>query len=272
MFPDPHNAPPVVAERIPIPGPDFDQPPAIAERIAVPRTKLEEPDPTTLALKLRPSGVWPAALEEAQEAMSSPVVTAAAAAAGRVSKRVQQPLSQLPVLVERTPDSDSDFVLSDSVAIEFYLAGRADLLVDSGLRDSAREMELRNQMEDLHVRLAIYIYGAEAGREMAADKFKRLAKSFVDYHEEMLSRNGSNGHYFGSRTTYVDISLYLLLLLIRRPHEVHLPGREDMFSKDKAPGINRVYRAVKEDPLARPYVAWLEKDDGYVAARLASFE
>lgn len=184
----------------------------------------------------------------------------------------QQPLSQLPVLVERTPDSDSDFVLSDSVAIEFYHAGRADLLVDSGLRDSAREMELRNQMEDLHVRLAIYIYGAEAGREMAADKFKRLAKSFVDYHEEMLSRNGSNGHYFGSRTTYVDISLYLLLLLIRRPHEVHLPGREDMFSKDKAPGINRVYRAVKEDPLARPYVAWLEKDDGYVAARLASFE
>ncbi|PHH72912.1 hypothetical protein CDD80_4178 [Ophiocordyceps camponoti-rufipedis] len=170
------------------------------------------------------------------------------------SAQTQQPLSQLPVLIERTPDSSSDYLLSDSVAIEYYLARRAGLVVDSGLRDSAREMELRNQMEDLHIRLAIYIYGAEAGREMAADRFMRLAKSFVDYHEGVLARNGSNGHYFGSRTTYVDISLYLLLLLIRRRHEVDLPGREDVFSKDKAPGINRVYRAVKEDALSRPII------------------
>ncbi|PFH60260.1 hypothetical protein XA68_11247 [Ophiocordyceps unilateralis] len=189
------------------------------------------------------------------------------------SSQSDQPLSQLPVLVEKSADKETaDFIISDSVAIEHYLAARAGLLVDSGLRDSARELQLRAQMEDLNVRLSQYIYGHEAGRDMAAEKFIRIANSFVDYHEELLARNGSNGHYFGNKTTYADISVFLLLTIMRRPHEVSLPGREELFSRERAPGINRVYRAVRDDPLAAPYVAWLQEDDPAVAARLASFE
>ncbi|RDA94637.1 hypothetical protein CP533_2494 [Ophiocordyceps camponoti-saundersi (nom. inval.)] len=185
--------------------------------------------------------------------------------------RDHQPLSQLPVLVERNPVDGSEFVLSDSVAIERYLAARAGLLVDSGLRDSAREMQLRMQIEDVNIVLAGYKYGPEAGREMALDKYRRLADSFVGYHEELLKKNGSNGHYFGNSTTYSDISLYLLLVLVRSPNDGLPPGREDPFSPQRAPAINQVYHAVRGDALAKPYVAWLEKEDAAAAAHLASF-
>ncbi|RCI16318.1 hypothetical protein L249_3209 [Ophiocordyceps polyrhachis-furcata BCC 54312] len=187
------------------------------------------------------------------------------------AERSQQPLSQLPVLVERSAADGSEFVLSDSVAIERYLAARAGLLVQSGLRDSAREMQLRAQMEDIHTVLVQYKYGHEAGREMAMDKYRRLADSFVGYHEELLRRNGSSGHYFGEAITYADICLYLLLVLIRSPPDGFPPACEEPFSSGRAPAINRVYHAVREDALARPYVAWLEKDDPAAAARLASF-
>ncbi|RDA85524.1 hypothetical protein CP532_2165 [Ophiocordyceps camponoti-leonardi (nom. inval.)] len=186
-----------------------------------------------------------------------------------------QPLSQLPVLVERNNnnpvDDGSDFVLSDSVAIERYLAARAGLLVRSGLRDSAREMQLRAQMEDIHTVLVQYKYGHEAGRETEGEKYRRLADSFVGYHEDLLQKNGSNGHYFGNAITYADICLYLLLLLIRSPPDGFPPACEEPFSPQKAPAINRVYHAVRGDELARPYVTWLEKEDAAAAAHLASF-
>lgn len=168
----------------------------------------------------------------------------------------KQPMGQLPVLVETTEDG-SEFVLSDSIAIEKYLAGKAGLLVQTGLRDKAREDQLRSQIEDVYSLALAYKYGLEAARESVADKYKRTAAAFVNYHENVLAENGSNGHYFGDKTTYVDICLFAYISIMRQPDDKAMPGVADPFSESNAPGLNKVIQTVQKDPIAAAYVASL---------------
>ncbi|KAJ2849400.1 hypothetical protein IWW36_002646 [Coemansia brasiliensis] len=169
----------------------------------------------------------------------------------------QQPLGQLPVLIEKDADG-SEFVLTESQAIEKYLAEKLNLLVKTGLKDTARENQLRAQLNDVINLLFNYIYGSESAREETHEQFKKQAELLVKYHEKVLAENGSNGHYFGNKTTYVDICLYTFLAVIRQPNDASIPNCTDFFTESKAPGINKVFQAVQNDPIAAAYIAKYE--------------
>ncbi|KJZ72121.1 hypothetical protein HIM_08494 [Hirsutella minnesotensis 3608] len=171
--------------------------------------------------------------------------------------RAQQPVGQLPVLVERDAGDGTEFLLSDSVAIERYLADKYGWLATGGARVTARECQLRNQIEDLYHLMIVHIYGHEAGRPDVQARFDRMARGFVEYHEGVLAENGSNGHYFGGSLTWMDVALYTLLLLVRRPYERQIPGVAGYFGEDKAPGLNKVFETVHGDPLSAGYRATL---------------
>ncbi|KAJ1844878.1 hypothetical protein H4S02_000440 [Coemansia sp. RSA 2611] len=173
------------------------------------------------------------------------------------AEKEKQPMGQLPVLVE-TAEDGSIFELSDSIAIEKYLAAKFGLLVQTGLQDTARENQLRSQVEDLIELWARYIFGTEYERESVYAKFKSAATNFVKYHEKILAENGSNGHYFGSKTTYMDLCLFAFLIIMREPNEKAIPDRNEFFSEANAPGLNKVFQTVQSDPVAAAYVASLK--------------
>ncbi|KAI8317880.1 hypothetical protein GQ54DRAFT_281323, partial [Martensiomyces pterosporus] len=120
------------------------------------------------------------------------------------AEKHNQPFGKMPVLIERSEDG-SEFVLSDSVAIEKYLATKYGLAVTGDARAVAHQDELRNQLRDIYELIVLYMFGHEDVRPDIMDKFNTLAKALVRFHEEFLKKNGSNGHYFGKKTTYVDI-------------------------------------------------------------------
>lgn len=170
------------------------------------------------------------------------------------------PMCQLPVLIETLQDG-SKFELSDTQAIEKYLAAKAGLLVDSGLRDTARESQLRGQIEDLFLLLTSYPRGPEGIREFTAQRYGMMAPAFVKYHEDILAKNGYNGHYFGSKTTYVDLALYTFMAFNCRYAESNtgIPDCIKFFAGEIAPGINKVLETVQGDPAVAPYLASLEQ-------------
>ncbi|KAI9482096.1 hypothetical protein LPJ78_000878 [Coemansia sp. RSA 989] len=171
--------------------------------------------------------------------------------------RDQQPLGQLPVLIEKDADG-SEFVLTESQAIEKYFAEKLGLLVKTGLKDTARETQLRAQLNDVINLLFGYIYGSENAREETLEQFKGQAELLVKYHEKILADNGSNGHYFGDKTTYVDVCLYTFLTVIRQPSDAGIPNCADFFTERNAPEMNKVFQAVQNDPIAAAYKAKYE--------------
>ncbi|KAJ1811367.1 hypothetical protein LPJ77_000231 [Coemansia sp. RSA 2523] len=168
-----------------------------------------------------------------------------------------QPLGQLPVLIETLEDG-TEFELSDSIAIEKYLARKSNLLVKSGPMDTAREDQLSSQIKDVIDMHIAHMYAPEDSREFIEAQYRSKAEAFVKYHEKILAENGSNGHYFGSKTTYMDIALFAFITGIRQPGENAIEGCADYFSKRNAPGLNKVYETVQTSSIAALYVATLK--------------
>ncbi|KAI8319275.1 hypothetical protein GQ54DRAFT_265586, partial [Martensiomyces pterosporus] len=173
------------------------------------------------------------------------------------SEKLNQPFGKMPVLIERSEDG-SEFVLSDSVAIEKYLATKYGLAVTGDARAVAHQDELRNQIRDIYELIVLYKFGHEDVRPGIMDKFNTLAKALVRFHEEFLKKNGSNGHYFGSRTTYVDIAVYANVAVLRDAGVTFMPGAADLFTEENAPEISKVLKAVEADPAMTSYVASLQ--------------
>ncbi|KAJ2149039.1 hypothetical protein EV180_004471 [Coemansia sp. RSA 518] len=173
------------------------------------------------------------------------------------AEKENQPLGQLPVLIETLEDG-TEFELSDSVAIEKYLARKSGLLVKTGSMDTAREDQLRSQINDVIDMHYAYMFAPEGSHEVIEARYRSNAKAFVKYHEKILAENGSNGHYFGSKTTYMDIALFAFITVIRQPNEKAIKDCTDYFSESNAPGLNKVYETVQASSIAAPYVATLK--------------
>ncbi|KAJ2658629.1 hypothetical protein IW148_004590 [Coemansia sp. RSA 1199] len=173
------------------------------------------------------------------------------------AEKSNQPLGQLPVLIETLEDG-TEFELSDSIAIEKYLARKSGLLVKTGPMDTAREDQLSFQIKDVVDMHYAYMFAPEDSRKVVEAKYRSNAEAFVKYHEKILLENGSNGHYFGSEMTYMDIALFAFITIIRQPSEKAIKDRADYFSESNAPGINKVYETVQASSIAAPYVATLK--------------
>ncbi|KAJ1954745.1 hypothetical protein GGI12_005723 [Dipsacomyces acuminosporus] len=171
--------------------------------------------------------------------------------------KTNQPLGRIPVLVE-TKEDGSEFVLTDSVAMEKYIASRHDLATADDAEQLARQDELRHQIKDVLDLVYQYKFGPEPGRPVAFEKFAALAPATVKYHEAFLKANGSNGHYFGNQTTYLDIALFANIDVLRTISAEVMTGADEFFTEENAPEINKVLKTVAAEPAMAAYIATLQ--------------
>ncbi|KAJ1957868.1 hypothetical protein GGI12_004899 [Dipsacomyces acuminosporus] len=169
-------------------------------------------------------------------------------------EKANQPFGKLPVLIEAAEDG-SEFVLTDSLAIEKYIATKYSISVDGDIKQLARQDEIRNQIKDIYELLVQYKFGPESGRPSVFEKYNVLASAFAKAHESLLTANGSNGHYFGNKTTYVDIALYATLSVLRTISAEVMTGADAFFTKENAPEINKVLDTLAAEPAFASYVA-----------------
>ncbi|KAJ1953233.1 hypothetical protein EC988_003107 [Linderina pennispora] len=134
------------------------------------------------------------------------------------------------------------------MAIEHYLATKKGLMVDSSPQDRARQDELRNQILDIFLFAPQYRFATEEARKTIKEQYVTQAKFFIDFHENHLKNNGSNGYYFGSKITYVDIALVATMRALRRFGDESMPGMTGYLSPERAPLINKVLDVVGNDP------------------------
>ncbi|ORX71072.1 hypothetical protein DL89DRAFT_119517 [Linderina pennispora] len=168
--------------------------------------------------------------------------------------KVNQPVGQLPVLIE-TDESGNVFELSESLAIEHYLAAKHGLLVNGTPQDSARQDELRHQLVDIFNYAPRHRFTVEEARPSIKERFETQVQFFIKYHENHLKNNGSNGHYFGNEITYMDVALVATLRSINDFGNQCLSGMSDFFTPEKAPLINKVVEVVSADPKMAKYLS-----------------
>ncbi|KAJ2037250.1 hypothetical protein H4S03_003087 [Coemansia sp. S3946] len=169
-------------------------------------------------------------------------------------EKINQPVGKLPVLVETNKDG-TRFILSDSLAIEQYLVCKHNLCVPEQDRQMvARQTELRNQLNDLFQMTQLIVNITEpTTRTNFIQRFMTLAKDVVTYQEKWLKENGSTGHYFGNKTTYIDLALLGTLCAIRCTLK-GMPEMLEPFNKKNAPLMNNVMTTMEKDVKLAEYM------------------
>ncbi|KAJ1645544.1 hypothetical protein J3B02_000016 [Coemansia erecta] len=173
-------------------------------------------------------------------------------------EQASQPAGKLPVLVETTAGGNT-FVLGEIMAIEAYQANIFGLYCSSKPEMMARQVELRIQLNNLYELMAMYKMGNDTERKVVLPKFISTADAIVRYHEKVLEANGSNGHYFGDRTTYIDIILVAFFCAFNCVAAV-MPQANEIFSLSKAPLMNKVFKTVSEDAKLSKFIATFDKN------------
>ncbi|KAI9500408.1 hypothetical protein GGI25_003127 [Coemansia spiralis] len=175
------------------------------------------------------------------------------------SAKSEQPVGKLPVLIEISDNGSKLFVLSESLAIEEYLATKYGLYYKSqNPRLVAQQHELRSQMNELIEIVALVKYGCPDTGALLLPEFREHGQVVIKFHERALKKNGSNGHYFGNKTTYVDVAVFAVVHSLRNCFAKILDSDIDIFSTESAPEINRLMRTVAEDPALATYIYSLE--------------
>ncbi|KAJ1916555.1 hypothetical protein H4219_003722 [Mycoemilia scoparia] len=152
------------------------------------------------------------------------------------SAKSQTPFGKLPVLVE-TNSRGEKFTLTETRVIERYLATIFNLYPRNATPQTIATIDqYRDQYSDVFDLFVFVNYAKETNKQQAFDD---AARNLVQKHEEILRKNGSNGHYFGGSITYVDISAYSLI------HALKQAGFGKEFSEDKAPELNKLLKTVQ---------------------------
>ncbi|KAG0336492.1 hypothetical protein BG004_008051, partial [Podila humilis] len=134
---------------------------------------------------------------------TSVFVTEAQVAADRAAT----PFGKVPVLTVTHPDGSS-FELAESIAIEHYLAERLGFL-SSDVDEAAR---MKSVALNVYFELYNHCFAGkipinEAIADPTSEFNTKALPDFIAAHERWLTKNGSNGHYFGDQLTYPDIAL-----------------------------------------------------------------
>ncbi|KAI9499932.1 hypothetical protein GGI25_003263 [Coemansia spiralis] len=168
-----------------------------------------------------------------------------------------QPVGKIPVLIEAPDNSEAEpFVLGESRAIEEYIAAKYGLFYKpDDLQIMARQRELRSHITDMYETSAQIRFSNEATKPALVEKFKNISNYIIKFHEDALARNGSNGHYFGDKTTFVDVAMFASILALRSVFSTAAPDLLEIFSRENAPGISKVIDTLSAEPVFSPFLA-----------------
>ncbi|KAJ2621472.1 hypothetical protein GGI26_004051 [Coemansia sp. RSA 1358] len=173
-----------------------------------------------------------------------------------------QPVGKMPVLIEAYSgdNATAPFVLGESYAIEEYIATKYNLFYQpDDLQMMARQRELRSQMVELYEYVSDIMHGPEASRAGLLEKYKVAGRYIVRFHEKVLRENGSNGHYFGDKTTFADVAALASVFGLQHTFADLDPSMIDFISEDNAPEINNLVNTLSKDPALASYVAGFKK-------------
>ncbi|KAJ2559896.1 hypothetical protein EV175_000130 [Coemansia sp. RSA 1933] len=169
-----------------------------------------------------------------------------------------QPVGKLPVLIETPADSSAakPFVLTETAAIEYYLASKGGYIYQpDDAMHIARQMELRSQIADLCSAFVDWKLGPNEQKTKLKENLDSTARYLIRYHEQLLKENGSNGHYFGSEISFVDIVLFAHITALRTAFSGLEADTLELLSEKNAPGINKVVSAVAAESALASFVA-----------------
>ncbi|KAJ1915744.1 hypothetical protein H4219_004161 [Mycoemilia scoparia] len=156
------------------------------------------------------------------------------------SLKPTMPLERLPVLIERQ-DGKEDLVISESEVIERYLARKLGFISpDPTVAVKQEEVighfhDVRNLWIEVHFRK----------NDAVRSRFDDLIKVVVRKHEELLEKNGSNGHYFGNQLTLPDIFVFVTLGAFKKFEY------GDEITEEKASNLNKLIKTVREEIAAK---------------------
>ncbi|KAJ1790314.1 hypothetical protein LPJ59_005189 [Coemansia sp. RSA 2399] len=167
-----------------------------------------------------------------------------------------QPVGKLPVLVESPADGSEPLVLTETTAIEYYLAAKNGYIYQpDNITLVARQLELRSHIVDLCDAFINWWFGTEVTKPKLRELFKTTAEYLVKHHEKVLEESDSNGdHYFGSTTTLVDVALFAYITVLRTKFAGVDAEILEILGEKNAPRINKVINAVAAEPALAAYV------------------
>ncbi|KAJ1956663.1 hypothetical protein EC988_001227 [Linderina pennispora] len=170
----------------------------------------------------------------------------------------EQPFGRLPVLIEKDASGNVIFELTESVVIERYILRTYDLL-PTDAKAAARQEQLRDQFTDILLSVVFYT-GAEGERKaQLKEKTITLIETAVKVYSKLLRENGSNGHFIGGNTTYVDIAFYNMISYIRANNKEKGDGFASYLTVENVPEFEKVIAAVEAEPALQSHFATRQK-------------
>ncbi|KAJ1915462.1 hypothetical protein H4219_004313 [Mycoemilia scoparia] len=149
------------------------------------------------------------------------------------SLKPSMPFERIPILIERNEGSE-DFVLSESEVIERYLARKYGF-ISSDPKLAAKQEQVRAQFSDARqLATEVFVRKNETHRQRLIEQVQLIVRK----HEELLEKNGNNGHYFGDSVTYPDIAAYVIINALRDY------GFPEQLTEDVAPRLNKLQKVV----------------------------
>ncbi|KAJ2784342.1 hypothetical protein GGI15_002289 [Coemansia interrupta] len=169
-------------------------------------------------------------------------------------EKENQPFGRLPVLVERSANGETDFVLTESPAIERYI-GRLSGLLPADPKQAARQEQLREQQIDITTCFFVQLVKDVDMKKAATGKFDDLLCRMFKMHSEALRANGNNGHYFGSELSFIDVTSYAFIKLFVMYMQKYQDDIAAVFKSKITPEFAKLVSVVESDPLMKAYVA-----------------
>ncbi|KAJ1938975.1 hypothetical protein FBU59_004275 [Linderina macrospora] len=169
-------------------------------------------------------------------------------------EKENQPFGHLPVLVEKNSLGETAFVLSESQAIERYLARKYSLM-PADLQQAARQEQLRDQLTEVQKYHFEYCKATGTRKEILVDKYREEASKLAEVHARVLRENGNNGHYVGDKTSYIDIAAYAFFKFFRSEGPRALEKQLRLFEPENAPEIAKLNATIEAEEDLAPYFA-----------------
>ncbi|GJJ76151.1 hypothetical protein EMPS_08510 [Entomortierella parvispora] len=175
--------------------------------------------------------------------------------------KAKAPFGYMPLLRETSPDGKHTLLISESEAIERYLARKFGLLGKNGYEELIiNQFVSSNSGMAMNLVQKFFIVRDNAELQ-AANKAKLLEgpiPSWIAAHEKHLRENPAavakglkdgNGHYVGETFSLADVKMAGLVDMVR------VVTGDDMVSKEKTPAMWKVKEAMEASPSVKAWKA-----------------
>ncbi|KAJ2686140.1 hypothetical protein IWW39_003832 [Coemansia spiralis] len=174
------------------------------------------------------------------------------------AEKSNQPFGRLPVLIQKSDDGDADFVISESVTIERYLA-RTYGFLPADPRKAALQEQIRDRLTDIILAFYMQRVASDDKKNELVTKFEDLLKKQVEVSSQALRENGNNGHFFGGELTYVDIATYAFFKYLVVSVKDMQESVSELAKASLTPELHKLISVIEADPLLAAQVDKTEK-------------